>query len=89
MRSREAMVSAATELLTKGGLDAVTHQTVAVCARGRACRIRRRLRDDVTAGRFAIAAVGAPVHQRLLVGTTLGHDPVEAVVDAALRAWAP
>jgi AcrR family transcriptional regulator len=32
VRSREAMVAAATELLTEGGLEAVTHQTVATRA---------------------------------------------------------
>ncbi|MGW0211710.1 TetR/AcrR family transcriptional regulator [Streptomyces sp. NPDC003233] len=32
MRSREAMVAAATELLTEGGLEAVTHQAVATRA---------------------------------------------------------
>ncbi|GHK00071.1 hypothetical protein SY2F82_18680 [Streptomyces sp. Y2F8-2] len=32
LRSREAMVAAATALLTEGGLEAVTHQTVATRA---------------------------------------------------------
>lgn len=29
------------------------------------------------------------VHQRFLMSVRLGHDTVDAVVDAALRAWAP
>jgi AcrR family transcriptional regulator len=50
---------------------------------------RGRLRDDVTAETFAMTAVGPLVYQRFLVGARLGHDTVDAVVDAALRAWAP
>jgi AcrR family transcriptional regulator len=50
---------------------------------------RGRLRDDVTAETFAMTIVGPLVYQRFLVGARLGHDTVDAVVDAALRAWAP
>ncbi|MFJ8142819.1 TetR-like C-terminal domain-containing protein [Streptomyces sp. NPDC096013] len=50
---------------------------------------RGRLRDDVTAETFAMTTVGPLVYQRFLVGARLGHDTVDAVVDAALRAWAP
>ncbi|MFI6015598.1 TetR/AcrR family transcriptional regulator [Streptomyces sp. NPDC051243] len=187
VRSREAMVSAATELLTEGGLEAVTHQAVAARAGvGRATVYRHwpellglrlaaleagmpplspapedvraasgaepraelvhylrqlgerlddaqagavlaavlggaqhddgmrhlrhtlltqivdalrpaittavdrgHLRDDVTAETFAMTTVGPLVYQRFLVGARLGHDTVDAVVDAALRAWAP
>ncbi|MCL8009935.1 TetR/AcrR family transcriptional regulator [Streptomyces sp. AS02] len=187
VRSREAMVSAATKLLTEGGLEAVTHQAVAARAGvGRATVYRHwpellglrlaaleagmpplspapedvrgasgaepraelvhylrqlgerlddaqagavlaavlggaqhddgmqhlrhtlltqivdalrpaittavdrgRLRDDVTAETFAMTTVGPLVYQRFLVGARLGHDTVDAVVDAALRAWAP
>ncbi|SEC81674.1 DNA-binding transcriptional regulator, AcrR family [Streptomyces sp. 3213] len=187
VRSREAMVTAATALLTEGGLEAVTHQAVAARARvGRATvyrhwadvlglrlaaleagmpplspapedvraasgaepraelvhylrqlaerlddaqagavlaavlggaqydegmrRLRHtvltqvvdslrpavtaavargHLRDDVTAEMFAMTIVGPLVYQRFLVGARLGHDMVDDVVDASLRAWAP
>ncbi|WP_323377535.1 TetR/AcrR family transcriptional regulator [Streptomyces sp. RB17] len=183
MRSREAMLAAATELLTEGGLEAVTHQAVAVRAGvGRATVYRPwpdllglrlaaleagmppippapaemraepraelmhyllrlgewlddtqagavlaavlggaqhddgmqhlrqtllnqivdalrpavaaavehgRLRADVTAEMFAMTTVGPLVYQRFLVGSTLGSETVDIVVDAALRAWAP
>lgn len=47
------------------------------------------LRADVTAETFAMTTVGPLVYQRFLAGARLGHDAVDAVVDAALRAWAP
>ncbi|MFF5147691.1 TetR-like C-terminal domain-containing protein [Streptomyces sp. NPDC013157] len=50
---------------------------------------RGLLRDDVTAETFAMTTVGPLVYQRFLVGARLGHDTVDAVVDAVLRAWAP
>ncbi|MFF7946165.1 TetR/AcrR family transcriptional regulator [Streptomyces griseorubiginosus] len=50
---------------------------------------RGRLRDDVTAEMFAMTTVGPLVYQRFLVGARLGHETVDAAVEAALRAWAP
>ncbi|WP_225095984.1 TetR/AcrR family transcriptional regulator [Streptomyces sp. CoH27] len=50
---------------------------------------RGRLRVDVTAETFAMTTVGPLVYQRFLVGSPLGPDTVDSVVDAALRAWAP
>ncbi|KUM81660.1 TetR/AcrR family transcriptional regulator [Streptomyces griseorubiginosus] len=50
---------------------------------------RGRLRDDVTAETFAMTTVGPLMYQRFLVGAPLGHETVDAAVDAALRAWAP
>ncbi|MEU6806807.1 TetR/AcrR family transcriptional regulator [Streptomyces neyagawaensis] len=63
-------------------VDSLRPAVTAAVARG-------RLRDDVTAETFAMTTVGPLVHQRFLVGARLGHDMVDAVVDAALRAWAP
>ncbi|KUN29631.1 TetR family transcriptional regulator [Streptomyces antibioticus] len=63
-------------------VDSLRPAVTAAVARG-------RLRADVTAEAFAMTTVGPLVHQRFLVGARLGHDTVDAVADAALRAWAP
>ncbi|KUO09412.1 TetR/AcrR family transcriptional regulator [Streptomyces sp. DSM 15324] len=63
-------------------VDSLRPAVTAAVARG-------RLRDDLTAETFAMTIVGPLVYQRFLVGARLGHDMVDAVVDAALRAWAP
>lgn len=48
-----------------------------------------RLRADVRAETFAMTTVGPLVYQRFLVGSTLGSETVDMVVDAALPARAP
>lgn len=63
-------------------VDSLRPAVTAAVARG-------RLRGDVTAETFAMTTVGPLVYQRFLVGARLGHDTVDAVVDAALRAWTP
>ncbi|MFF4803849.1 TetR/AcrR family transcriptional regulator [Streptomyces sp. NPDC001351] len=63
-------------------VDSLRPAVTAAVARG-------RLRDDVTAETFAMTTIGPLVYQRFLVGAPLGHDMVDAVVDTALRAWAP
>ncbi|SNX66304.1 TetR family transcriptional regulator [Streptomyces sp. TLI_55] len=63
-------------------VDSLRPAVTAAVARG-------YLRDDVTAEMFAMTIVGPLVYQRFLVGARLGHDMVDDVVDASLRAWAP
>jgi hypothetical protein len=50
---------------------------------------RGQLRPGVTAEDIAMSTVGPLVYQRFLVGSLLGRETVDAVADAALRAWAP
>jgi len=68
---------------------ALTQIVDSLCPAVTAAVAQGRLRADVTAEAFAMTTVGPLVHQRFLVGARLGHDTVDAVADAALRAWAP